>query len=175
MRASYRVGAALVGAASFAAGATVAAGPANADVANLSPSLCNGQPYSHSVGTYTNVGHADLPLRCGNNSFGINHMVNRGHPVDSFANLKIKNTLIYGEQKDSGAKELFDEKCNPLYLVAYGYNPYRGNDPNANPVGIITAYPLNNTVTTAAVPAVAAQATSSGYGKNCPIIVLVSD
>jgi hypothetical protein len=174
------VGITAVGVASFAVGATIGAPAAHADVPGLSPSLCQNQPYYHSVGSYSNPGKAALPLRCGNNSFGIKHLVNRGHPVDATANTKIQNTLTYGEQKDPGAKELFDDNCNPLYLVAYGYNAYNNNDQNANPVGIITAYPLN--VGTAVAPSpppttavTARTAAAAGFRTDCPIIVPIGD
>jgi hypothetical protein len=175
MKSSYRVGATLVGAATFTVGATVTVGsPASADVPNLSPALCNGQPYGHAVGKYSNPGHDDVPLRCGDaaHNIGIYHILKK-HPVNSTVNTKIQNTFTYGEQKDPGAKVLFDENCTAIFIVAYGYNAYNGNDQNANPVGIITAYDPREPVVTVATAAAAAS--PNAFGQNCPIIVPIGD
>ena len=70
---------------------------------DLNPNICNGRPYSDIVGYFDNPGQARLPLRCGDNTFGVNHIRARGHLDGSTANL-IQTTLISGEQKDAGAK-----------------------------------------------------------------------
>jgi hypothetical protein len=133
---------------------------------DLNSNICNGRPYSDIVGYFDNPGQARLPLRCGDNTFGVNHIKARGHLDGGTANM-IQTTLISGEQKDPGAKILFDQNCNVLYTVAYGYNARNGNDQKANPIGIITAYPPNTVLTAGRADAVGIE----GYRTDCTIFV----
>lgn len=138
-------------------------------VPTLTKSSCTGHTYDHILGSYTNPGHANLPIRCGNSAFGLTHIIKRNH-LTSVTSTMIQTTLTYGEQKDSGAKILFDNNCNELYLVAYGYNAYKGTDQKANPIGIVTAYDL--TVVSTAQPLVTVR---PAYRKDCPIYEPIGD
>jgi hypothetical protein len=176
----------------FAVGATVATPPARADIPGLNLGSCSGRSAAYTLGTYDVAGKNPLPLRCGNTSFGFNHITKprpgqpNGHYTDDI-NVKISNTLLYGEQRkgpngvvDPGAKVLFDDQCKAIYLVAYTYNEY-SVDPSIDPMGIVTAYHLDivNTFTpespAASEPADsgAASADASDFRTDCPQIVAI--
>jgi hypothetical protein len=142
------------------------ASPVASAVTSLTAGTCNGRPYNYIVAYFDNPGQGRLPLRCGDDKFGLNHIKARGHLDGGTANM-IQATLTYGEQKDSGAKVLFDQNCNTLYTVAYGYNARNGNDQAANPIGIITAYPPSTTLTAGQADAVRAE----GYRTDCTVYV----
>jgi hypothetical protein len=123
---------------------------------------CSGKSYDYVVDTYANTGFPAIPLRCGTQTFGLTHIAQRGH-LDATTNGNITATLKYGVPKlnDKGAKVLYDSSCNLRYTVAFGYNAWRGSDPLANPVGIITAYPPNTALSTSLRP------DAAGYRSDC--------
>ena len=135
-------------------------------------SSCNGRTYDYILGHFTNPGHSHLPLRCGNSSFGLIHIIKRGH-LNATTSTMIQTTLTYGEQKDAGAKELFDGNCHVIYTVAYGYNAYQGTDQKANPIGIITAYPPDPITTVQ--PNATDAAARPAYRQDCAIFDPIGD
>lgn len=149
---------------------TVVAPAAQADVPGLNTHSCDGQTYDHSLGSYSND-QGDLPLRCGNSRFGLNHIIARGH-FDADTNFDIQQTLSYGlyAPGSSGSKTLYDANCTPVYFVLFGYNAYNGSDPLANPIGIVNAYKIDSTINTRSTSSTtAAPIIQPPYGTGCPV------
>lgn len=148
---------------------------ASADVPGLNNYSCDGRLYFEELGSYTNKGGADLPLRCGDSTFGFNHILERGHFTPD-TNHDIQETLTWGLVNGNGDKVLYNANCKAIYFVSFGYNAKDQTDELANPIGIVTAYeisPIQNAkqlLTTADDDVIAPP-----YGSDCPIITPIGD
>lgn len=97
-----------------------------------------------------------IPIRCGNASFGLVHIIQEGH-LQGDTDAYIQTTFTYGEQAGPGKKVLMDGSCNQVFRVIYGYNAYNGTDQLANPIGVVNAY---KSYTAAVMPAAMSKTTN---------------
>lgn len=115
--------------------------PAAATVSASNP--CRSQHYSKVAYTFW-IGPKRMPLRCGTQTWGYNHIVARGRWSTSFKN-KIGDTLFNGYEKSPGVYYRYKVgtgcSSNPRknFKVVVNKGPLGGRPGGLTPQGIITA------------------------------------
>lgn len=110
---------------------------ADGAVAAIPTDYCKDKTREAVVKRY-NRGELTVPLRCGTDSWGFDHIVLRGRWSDGFSS-QIAQTISRGTMsRDGTVYATFDADCNELFRIIV--NPGALHGTGFSPQGIITAY-----------------------------------
>ncbi|MGH3585505.1 MAG: hypothetical protein ACRDQ0_04190 [Pseudonocardia sp.] len=111
---------------------------------------CNDKSRESVVKIY-HRGGVSVPLRCGTDTWGLNHIVSRGRWGDTFS-AQIAQTIARGTvSRDGTVYAAFDDDCNEPFRIIVNSGALHGTE--FAPQGIVTAYHISPGPQATAYPA----------------------